>query len=67
MVQEGDDGNMVCVMMVDLSAAFDMVDHDIHMKKLEQFGLDSKAVAWRESYLSDRSQSVLYSHTVSCT
>ena len=37
---------MVGVMMVDLSAAFDMVDHDILMKKLEQFGLDSKAIAW---------------------
>ena len=37
---------MVGVMMVDLSAAFDMVDHDILMKKLEQFGLDSEAIAW---------------------
>ena len=46
---------MVGVMMVDLSAAFDMVD----LKKLEQFGLDSKAIAWTESYLSGRSQSVL--------
>ena len=54
-----DNGNMVGVMMVDLSAAFDMVDHNILMKKLEQFGLDSKAIAWMESYL--------YSRTVSCT
>ena len=53
--------------MVDLSAAFDMADHDILLKKLEQFGLDSKPIAWMESYLSGRSQSVLYSHTVSCT
>ena len=54
-----DNGNMVCVMMVDLSAAFDMVDHNILLKKLEQFGLDSKAIAWTESYLSGRSQSAL--------
>ena len=58
---------MVGVMMVDLSAAFDMVDHNILLKKLEQFGIDSKAIAWMESYLSGRSQSVLYSRTVSCT
>ena len=54
-MEEVDNGNMVGVMMVDLSAAFDMVD----LKKLEQFGLDSKAIAWTESYLSGRSQSVL--------
>ena len=58
---------MVGVMMVDLSAAFDMADHDILLTKLEQFDIDSKAIAWMESYLSGRSQSVLYSHTVSCT
>ena len=46
MVEEVDNGNLVYVMMVDLSAAFDMVDHDMLLKKLEQFGLDSEAIAW---------------------
>ena len=57
-VEEVDNGNMVGVMMVDLSAAFDMVDYDILLKKLEVFGLDSMAVAWMKSYLTARYQSV---------
>ena len=32
-VQEVEEGNMVGVMMIDLSAAFDMVDYDILLKK----------------------------------
>ena len=37
-------GNMAGVMMVDLSAAFDMVDHDLLLQKLELIGLDAQAV-----------------------
>ena len=57
-VEEVDDGNMVGVMMVDLSAAFDMVDHNILLQKLELFGLDDLSLMWMKSYLSGRSQSV---------
>ena len=39
-------------------AAFDMVDHDLLLKKLELFGLTEGALAWFRSYLSDRSQVV---------
>ena len=46
-----DDGMMVGVMMIDLSAAFDMVDHDLLLKKLELFGLNEGALAWFRSYL----------------
>ena len=57
-VEEVDSGNMVGVMMVDLSAAFDMVDFEILLKKLELFGLDTIAVQWMKSYLTGRCQSV---------
>ena len=58
-IEAADDGDMVGVMMVDLSAAFDMVDHSLLLEKLQLFGLDVKAVQWVQSYLSLRSQSVL--------
>ena len=44
-VKEVDKGNMVGVMMVDLSVAFDMVDYDLLLQKLELFGLDTPATA----------------------
>ena len=45
--------------MVDLSAAFDMVDHPLLLQKLQLFGLDDSALAWIRSYISGRSQSVI--------
>ena len=51
-------GNMAGVMMVDLSAAFDMVDHSILLDKLELLGIDRHGLTWIESYLGGRSQCV---------
>ena len=41
-----------------MSAAFDIVDHGLLLQKLGLYGFDSCAVAWVESYLSDRKQCV---------
>ena len=49
---------MVGVMMVDLSTAFDMVDHYILLEKLKLHCLESPAIQWFQSYLADRSQTV---------
>ena len=57
-LEEVEDGMMVGVMMIDLSAAFDMVDHGLLLRKLELFGLDENALSWVSSYLSQRYQSV---------
>ena len=57
-VKTVDEGNMAGVMMVDLSAAFDMVDHDILVAKLEFLGLDLHSQRWVKSYLQGRSQCV---------
>ena len=49
---------MVGVMMIDLSAAFDLVDYDILLEKLKLLRLDKAAVEWFRSYLTGRSQTV---------
>ena len=58
-VQEVDNNKMVGVMMIDLSAAFDMVDHSLLVEKLTLFGLDEASVKWCKNYLSGRTQSVI--------
>ena len=50
-----------CVMLVllDLSAAFDTIEHRILFERMELlFGISGGALAWLQSYLSDRFQSV---------
>ena len=46
--------------MLDLSAAFDIVDHPILLKRLETtFGVKGIVLAWFVSYMSGRFQSVI--------
>ena len=58
-LEEVENDKMVGVMLIDLSAAFDMVDHSILLRKLELYGLDELSVRWMGSYLSSRSQVVM--------
>ena len=51
-------GEMAGVMMLDLSAAFDLVDHSLLLKKLALLGFDQQTVVWFWSYLNGRSQCV---------
>jgi len=48
---------MAALVLLDLSAAFDVIDHKILQKRLEySFGVTGSALSWINSYLSDRSQ-----------
>ena len=44
------------VVFLDISKALDTVDHNLLLTKLLKLGLSSFAVAWLQSYLSNRSQ-----------
>ena len=51
-------GDMVGVCMLDMSAAFDLVDTNLLLKKLNLYGFDENSVQWTRSYLTHRSQGV---------
>ena len=46
--------------LLDLSAAFDTVDHNLLLSRLKaQYGIEGNVLKWYESYLSDREQTVV--------
>ena len=54
-----DAGDVTVLVMLDLSAAFDTIDHPTLLRRFEcHFGIEGKALAWITSYLSNRYQSV---------
>jgi putative NIF3 family GTP cyclohydrolase 1 type 2 len=45
---------------IDLKKAFDTIDHQLLLKKMEQYGIRGKTNDWISSYLNNRSQYVKY-------
>lgn len=55
-----DEGSSCILVLLDLSAAFDTIDHSILIQRMEStFGVKGKALGWLTSYLSNRHQTVI--------
>ena len=60
------DGELTLVSFLDMSAAFDTVDHGILLTKLEhEFGIKDNVLMWIASYLSNREYEVKFNNTIS--
>ena len=55
--------NKVAGLFIDITKAFDTVDHKILLERLQQAGVRGIALSWFQSYLCDRSQ---YVHIKNC-
>ena len=60
-----DKGQLTGMVFLDLSKAFNTIDHDIMLKKLISLGFSDSAVLWFKAYLTNRSQSVCVNGVVS--
>ena len=66
-LRELDSGSITAMVLLDLSSAFDNVDHKILINTLASLGVQGQALEWFKSYLSCHSQSVLVNGFTSST
>ena len=60
------DQRVTLLLLLDLSAAFDTVDHDTLLHQLQfTFGINGKVLSWFSSYLSGRSQQIAFNEALS--
>ena len=60
-----DNKKLTALVLLDLSKAFDSVDHSILLKKLSNIGVSDEALNWFESYITDRKQFVRIGSSIS--
>ena len=71
-IKSQDIGNIVIALFIDLKKAFDAIDHQILLRKLYSYGIRGSMLKWFESYLTTRSQYVVFdgeaseTHGVKC-
>ncbi len=66
-LQSMDRKEVTALVLIDLSKAFDSIDHSILLVKLQTIGVSTSVLAWFKSYLSGRSQIVRIGSTLSET
>ena len=59
-----DKGGYVCAIFMDLSKAFDILNHDLLIAKLGAYGFETDALRYMKSYLRNRKQSVRVNNTL---
>jgi len=65
-ISSNDSGKVTALVLLDLSAAFDTIDHEILPNCLAtDVGVTGIVLTWFRSYLSDRSQFVAYANNIS--
>ena len=53
-----ENGEIPCTIFLDFSKAFDTVNHNVLLKKLEHYGVRGNVLQWFSSYILDRKQRV---------
>ena len=57
-LQAAESKNLTAALLLDQSAAYDLLDHNILLQKLAAYNFDEDTICWFRSYLSERSQAV---------
>ena len=58
---------IVAAILLDFSAAFDVIDHELFLKKLSAYGFSANAVSWMNGYLINSMQCVYFNGSFSAT
>jgi Reverse transcriptase (RNA-dependent DNA polymerase) len=68
LVRSIDKGHVTALVLLDLSAAFDTVDHELLIEVLKKwFAIDGVTLKWFKPYLDDRTQTFMFGDVESVT